>query len=90
MDETEQVTLNCTHLSILFAQGLQKTSVTYHHLGSLMEVRHQMSWKGPNSSFDFHQNCLVQSQHHADPLLERRELDFSEEDIPKSKFYFLC
>lgn len=55
--------------------------MTYHHPGSLMEVKHQMSWKGPNSSSDFHQNCPVQSQRRADHPLEREgEPDFSEED----------
>lgn len=75
-----EVTLDCTYLSIIFAQRLQKTSVTYRHPGGLMEMKHQMSWKGPNPSSDFHRNCPVPSQHHADPLLERGDPDFSDED----------
>lgn len=65
----------------LFTQGLQKAPGTYHHPGSPMEVKCQTSWMGQNSSSEVHQNCPVQSQHHADPLLEREgEPEFSEED----------
>lgn len=38
-----------------------------------MAVRHQMSWKGPNSSSDYHRNCPAQSQHRADSVLEREQ-----------------
>jgi len=81
MNDNKEVMLDCTYLSNCFTQRLQKTSLTYHRPGSLMEAKHQMSWKGPNPSSDFHQNCPVQSQHHADLLLERAgEPDFSEKD----------
>lgn len=80
MEDNKEVILDCTYLSIIFTQGLQKTLGTYRHPGDLMEMKHQMPWKGPNPSSDFHRNCPVPSQHHADPLLERGDPDFSEED----------